>query len=158
MAEYKQILDFLNVSFGVAIDSLLRMGLNIPLIQNEMAESFYGDGVANLMKDVGLVIEGSDVKSITESFVKKIKEVGLCQRANILEVNDSKIVLDLGECVLAPITKVLRGDDRSMIPPCPMFAILYGAIVKKTGKTGFMEKCEYKPEENTSIFTFNLEG
>ncbi len=157
MAEYKQLLDFLNVSFGVAIDSFMRMGLNIPLIQNSMAESFYGDGVAGLMKDVGLVIEGSDVKSITESFAKKIKEVGLCQRANILEVNDSKIVLDLGECVLGPITKVLRGTDKNMIPPCPMFAILYGAIMKKTGKTGFMEKCQWLPEENTSIFTFILE-
>ncbi len=158
MTEFKDLLTFTNISFGVAVNSLLKMGLNIPLIQNEMAEMFHSDGVKGLMKDVGLEVGGSDVKSITEDFTKKIKEVGFCQRANIIEVSDSKVVLDLGECVLAPITKVLRGNDINYIPPCPMVAILYGAIEKNTGKTGSVEKAEWKPEENTTIFTINLEG
>jgi len=32
MAEYKDLSIFLNASFGVAINFLLKMGLNIPLI------------------------------------------------------------------------------------------------------------------------------
>jgi len=158
MAEYKDLLNFLNASFGVAVDSLTTMGLNIPLISNQMADSFHSDGVKGLLADCKLDIDGSDVKSITEDFVKKIKQVGFCQRANIVEVNDSKVVIDLGECVLAPITKVIRGTDLNKIPPCPMMALLYGTINKKTGKTGSIEKAEWKPEENTTIFTLNLEG
>ncbi len=158
MTEYKDLLNFLNLSFGVTVNSLLKMGLSIPLIQNEIADMFHSDGLQGLLKDVGLELEGSDVKSITEDFVKKIKERGFCQRANIIEADDSKVVLDLGECVLAPITKVLRGTDLNYIPPCPMMGILYGAITKKTGKTGSIEKAEWKPEENTTIFTLELEG
>lgn len=158
MADYKDLSTFLNISFGVAVNSLLKMGLNVPLIQNEMAEMFFADGVKGLMKDVGLEIGGSDVKSITEDFAKKIKEIGFCQRANVIEASDNKVILDLGECVLAPITKVLRGTDLSYIPPCPMMAILYGAIEKKTGKKGSVDKAEWKPEMNTTIFTLNLEG
>ncbi|MFX1322771.1 MAG: hypothetical protein ACFFAQ_14130 [Promethearchaeota archaeon] len=158
MANYKQLSDFLNAMTGVTVESLLNMGLNIPLIWNEFSNSFNKDGVKGFLKDCGLVIEGSDVKSITEDFAQKIKEVGFCQRANIIEANDNKVVIDLGECILAPVTKVIRGTDLNKIPPCPMMALLYGTIETKTGKKGSIEKAEWKPKENTTIFTLNLEG
>ncbi|MFX1445105.1 MAG: hypothetical protein ACFFHV_16955 [Promethearchaeota archaeon] len=158
MPSYKQLVDFTNALTGVTIESLLDMGLTIPLMWNQMANSFVKDGVKNLLKDSGLEFGGSDIKSITENFVSKIKDVGFCQRANILEISDDKIVIDLGECVLAPITKVIRGNDLNKIPPCPMMALLYGAIEEKTGKRGSIEKAEWKPEENTTIFTLQLEG
>ncbi|MEJ2252503.1 MAG: hypothetical protein P8Y97_22940 [Candidatus Lokiarchaeota archaeon] len=157
MPKYKELLDFTNALTGVTIESFVDMGLTIPLMWNQMANSFVKDRVQNLLKDSGLNIEGSDVKSITEDFAKKIKETGFCQRANVLEAEDSKVVIDLGECVLAPITKVIRGNDLNMIPPCPMMALLYGTIENKTGKRGSIEKAEWKPQENTTIFTLKLE-
>lgn len=158
MPSYKQLVDFTNALTGVTVESLLDMGLTIPLMWNQMANSFAKDGVKNLLKDSGLELGGSDIKTITEDFVKKIKESGFCQRANIIEITDSKIVIDLGECVLAPITKAIRGNDVNKIPPCPMLALLYGTIEQKTGKQGSIEKAEWKPEENTTIFTLQLEG
>ncbi|MFX1366545.1 MAG: hypothetical protein ACFE9Y_16620 [Promethearchaeota archaeon] len=158
MPNYKQLLDFANVLTGVAVESFVDMGLTVPLMWNQMATSFVKDGVKNILNDSGLDLHGSDVKSITEDFANKIKEVGFCQRANILELSESKVVIDLGECVLAPITKVLRGTNMEMIPPCPMMALLYGTIEQKTGKRGSIEKAEWKPEQNTTIFTLNLEG
>ncbi|MEJ2277012.1 MAG: hypothetical protein P8Y70_04580 [Candidatus Lokiarchaeota archaeon] len=155
--KYKELLDFTNALTGVTIESFVDMGLTVPLMWNQMANSFVKDRVQNLLKDSGLNIEGSDVKSITEDFAKKIKETGFCQRANVLEAEDSKVVIDLGECVLAPITKVIRGNDLNMIPPCPMMALLYGTIENKTGKRGSIEKAEWKPQENTTIFTLKLE-
>jgi hypothetical protein len=158
MPNYKQLLDFANALTGVAVESFVDMGLTIPLMWNQMSTSFVKDGVKNLLKDSGVDIQGTDVKSITEDFAKKIKEAGFCQRANILEVNDEKVVIDLGECILAPITKVLRGADLNKIPPCPMMALLYGSIEQKTGKRGSIEKAQWKPEQNTTIFTLKLEG
>ena len=158
MPNYKQLLDFTNALTGVAVESLLNVGLNIPLVWNQMALSFANDGLSKMLADSGLTLEGNDVTTITNDFAKKIKEVGFCQRANILELSDEKIVIDLGECVLAPITKSIRGNDLNMIPPCPMLAILYGTIEKKTGKKGEIEKAEWKPQENTTIFTLKLEG
>ncbi len=158
MPSYKQLLDFTNAITGVTVESLLDMGLTIPLMWNQMANSFVKDSVKNLLKDSGLEIGGSDVKSITENFASKIKESGFCQRVNVLEISDDKIVIDIGECVLAPITKVIRGNDLNKIPPCPMMALLYGEIENKTGKRGSIEKAEWKPEENTTIFTLQLEG
>ena len=158
MPNFKQLVDFTNALTGVTVESLLDMGLTIPLMWNQMANSFVKDSVQKLLKDSGLVIEGSDIKSITNDFVKKIKETGFCQRANIVEINDNKIIIDLGECVLAPITKILRGNNLNMIPPCPMMALLYGTIETKTGKKGSIEKAEWKPNLNTTIFTLQLEG
>jgi hypothetical protein len=158
MPSYKQMLDLTNAMTGVTVNSLLNMGLNIPLIWNEFANSFNSDGVKGLLDSTGLKIEGTDVKSIAESFTKRIKEVGFCQRANLLEVSDNEVVIDLGECVLAPITKVIRGTDLDKIPPCPFMALLYGSIEKNTGKKGFIESAKWKPEENTTIFKLKLEG
>ena len=156
-ANIRQLVDFANALVGVTVKALTKMGLSIPLIWNEMADSITEDGVIGFLKDAGLTIEGTDVKSITEDFAKKIKEVGYCQRANIVEVSDDKVVMDLGECILAPATKSIRGTDVNFITPCPMMAILYGVIEAKTGKKGFIEKSEWKPEENTTIMTLKLE-
>lgn len=158
MPSYKQMLDLANALTGITVDSLMNMGLNIPLIWNEFAHSFGQDGVNGLLESSGIKIEGNDVKSITESFVKNVKEVGFCQRANIVEMEDDKVVIDLGECVLAPITKVLRGTDLNKIPPCPFMALLYGTIEKRTGKTGSLEAAKWIPDKNTTIFTLALEG
>jgi hypothetical protein len=38
-----------------------------------------------------------------------------------------------------------------------MMGVLYSAIEKNTGKKGFIESCLWKPEENTSVFTVNLD-
>ena len=158
MPSYKQLLDLTNAMTGITVDSLMNMGLNVPLIWNEFAHSFGKDNVKGLIESSGIKLEGNDVKSITESFVKNIKEVGYCQRANIIEIADNKVVIDLGECVLAPITKAIRGTDLDKIPPCPFMALLYGTIERKTGKTGSIEAAKWKPEENTTIFTLTLEG
>ena len=156
MPNYKQLLDLSNATIVAMGKAMTNMGLSIPLVWNELANSF-GNSAKGMLKDAGLEIEGSDVKSIAEDFAKKMKEVGFCQRVNILEATDNKLKVDIGECIFASATKVFRGTDLNFIPPCPMMAILYGAIEEKAGKTGHVESCEWLPEENTSIFTVNLE-
>ncbi|MFX1444004.1 MAG: hypothetical protein ACFFHV_11360 [Promethearchaeota archaeon] len=156
MPNYKQLLDISNATLVAMGKAMMNMGLNIPLVWNECANSFR-NSAKSLIKDAGIELNGSDVKSITEDFTKKIKEAGYCQRANALEISDDKIVMDLGECIFASATKVFRGNDLNFIPPCPMMSILYSAIEEKTGKKGYIESCQWKPEENTSIFTVKLE-
>ncbi|MFX1574949.1 MAG: hypothetical protein ACFFB0_19605 [Promethearchaeota archaeon] len=156
MANYKQLLDISNATLVAMGKAMINMGLNIPLVWNECANVFE-NSAKNLLKDAGMVIEGDNVKSITEDFTKKVKDLGFCQRANILELTDEKLVIDLGECVFASATKVFRGNDRDFIPPCPFMSMLYSTITEKTGKIGYIEACQWKPEQNTSIFTVRLE-
>lgn len=156
MANYKQLLDISNATLVAMGKAMINMGLNIPLVWNECANVFE-NSAKNLLKDAGMVIEGDNVQSITEDFTKKVKELGFCQRANILELKDDKLVIDLGECVFASATKVFRGNDRDFIPPCPFMSMLYSTIAEKTGKIGYIESCQWKPEQNTSIFTVRLE-
>ncbi len=156
MPNYKQLLDMSNATLVAMGSAMMNMGLNIPLVWNEIANVF-GDGAKHMLSDLGLKPEGSDVKSITEDFANKIKEIGFCQRANVIEATDNKVIIDLGECVFGSATKVFRGTDLNFIPPCPFMSILYSAIEKQTGKKGFIESCLWKPEENTSIFTVTLD-
>jgi len=156
MPNYKQLLDISNATLVAMGTAMMNMGLNIPLVWNEIA-NVYGNSAKGMLNDLGLKIEGSDVKSITEDFANKIKETGFCQRANIIEATDNKVVIDLGECIFGPATTIFRGNDENFIPPCPMMSILYSAIETQTGKRGFIESCQWKPEENTSIFTVKLE-
>ncbi len=156
MPNYKQLLDMSNATLVAMGTAMLNMGLNIPLVWNEIA-NVYGNSAKSMINDLGLKIEGSDVKSITEDFAKKIKEIGFCQRAIIMEATDNKIVIDLGECIFGSATKKFRGNDLNFIPPCPMMGILYSAIEEQTGKKGFIESCLWVPEKNTSIFTVSLD-
>ena len=156
MPNYKQLLDMSNATLVAMGTAMTNMGLNIPLVWNEIA-NVYGNSAKSMLIDLGLKIEGSDVKSITEDFANKIKEIGFCQRAIIIEANDNKIVIDLGECIFGSATKKFRGTDLNFIPPCPMMGILYSAIEEQTGKKGFIESCLWVPEKNTSVFTVSLE-
>jgi len=156
MPNYKQLLDMSNATLVAMGTAMVNMGLNIPLVWNEIA-NVYGTSAKSMLNDLGLKIEGSDVKSITEDFANKIKEIGFCQRAIIIEANDNKVVIDLGECIFGSATKKFRGNDLNYIPPCPMMGILYSAIEEQTGKKGFIESCLWVPEKNTSVFTVSLE-
>ena len=156
MPNYKQLLDMSNATLVAMGTAMVNMGLNIPLVWNEIA-NVYGTSAKSMLNDLGLKIEGSDVKSITEDFANKIKEIGFCQRAIIIEANDNKVVIDLGECIFGSATKKFRGNDLNYIPPCPMMGILYSAIEEQTGKKGFIESCLWVPENNTSVFTVSLE-
>ncbi len=158
MANYKQLLDFSNGMTAVFFETFNKMGLSIPLIFNEFSEGFNANDVKEFLQSAGIIIEGTDVKSVTESFAKTMKEVGLCQRVKVLEISDDEVKIDIGECVLGPMTKLFRGTDLNKIPPCPMMAILNGALAEKAGKRGHVESCKWVPEENTSIFTMKLEA
>ena len=79
-----------------------------------------------------------------------MKKVGLCQRVNTLENTDSKSVVDIGECVLAPSTHVLVAAKPEFLHPCIMMAILYLKIEETTGKSCKIEKFERKLAENTN--------
>lgn len=138
------------------VQSMADLSLGVPLIWAQMSKAFE-KSAKGLLKDAGVTITGSDVPSIAKSFTNAIKSVGLCQRVNMLEVSDSKLVVDIGECVLAPATKVLSEKYPHLTPPCPMLAILSGAIENATGKKSRLDGCVFKPEENTRIFTVRLE-
>ena len=154
--DYKQLLDASNGIMVAVSEAMTNMGLDIPLIWTQMANAFQGDA-KGFLADMGLKIEGSDVKSIADSYATEMKRVGLTQRVNIITATDSELVVDIGECIYAPATSMIRGGDANMIPPCPMMAILYGIINERTGKHCSVAKCEYKPELNASIFTVNVE-
>ena len=156
LMKYKQLLDFSNAYAVSVIEAMEHMGLDFTLIWAQMAKSFE-DKAKHLVEDAGIKIEGDNVKDISESFAKVMKEVGICQRVNINSASDEGVEIDIGECALAPATLQIRQAYPDIIPPCPMMAILAGVIQDKTGKNPYLDSCVWKPELNTSIFTLKLE-
>lgn len=156
MAEYRQLVDFSNAFTVAIVQSMAELSLGVPLIWSQMSKAFE-KSAKGLLKDAGVTITGRDIPSIANSFANAIKSVGLCQRVNLLEVSDSKLVIDIGECVLSPATKILAAKYPTLTPPCPMLAILAGAIQSATGKTSRIDGCVLKLEENTRIFTIKLD-
>ncbi len=154
--EYKGLLDTSNAVMVAVADAMVNMGLDIPLIWTQMANAFQGDA-KGLLGALGLNIQGSDVSSIAESFATEIKKSGAVQRCNVVSASDTELKVDIGECIFAPATAIIRKGDDNMIPPCPMMAILYASLNEQTGKNCSVTKCEYKPELNTSVFTVSLE-
>ncbi|MHA1283306.1 MAG: hypothetical protein ACTSVV_18070 [Promethearchaeota archaeon] len=153
MVSYRQLIDISNATILSLLKAMKNMGLNFDLIWNEMAFTF-----RDLFKDTDLIFGGDDVKSIAENFAKKIKEIGFCQAIDILEANDDKVVVDLGDCIFATACRSLRGDDYMSQPPCPIVAILYSSINEHLNKKGSVTNFETHPEKNTDIFTISLEG
>ncbi|MFX1453514.1 MAG: hypothetical protein ACFFCM_21975, partial [Promethearchaeota archaeon] len=103
---YKALLDFSNATIIAMNEAMSQMGLDTSLVWTQMAMAFKTKA-EGMLADVGLEIKGNDIKSITESFAEQIKKNGLCQVVDILEINDSKIVIDMGECILAPATHII---------------------------------------------------
>ena len=154
--DYKGLLDTSNAVMVAVAESMVNMGLEIPLIWTQMANAFQGNA-KQLLESLGLNIVGNDVISVTNSFASEMLKAGAVQRCNIVSVDETKIVVDMGECIYAPATTVIRGDDMTMIPPCPMMAILYAALNELTGKHCTVESCQFMPELNASTFTVSVE-
>lgn len=156
MTEYEQLRSFLNAFMVAIAQAMADLSLGIPLIWTQMSKAF-GKGARDLLRDVGIEMSGNDVHSIVGSFVNAIKSAGLCKRVNLLEESDSKLVVDIGECVLSPATKKLAESYPNLIPPCPMLGILANAIESATGKRSRLEHCEYNAKDNARIFTVSLD-
>ncbi len=155
--EYKDLLDLSNLVVSVMQGAMGRMGLSPELILAQIKDHMTSKEIQDVFKSYGLKIEGSDVKSITDSFVDVMKKIGAAQRVIIEKVDESQVVIDMGECAFAPATKIIRGDNKEAIPPCPFISMLTAAIEVNTGKTTNVERCQWKPELNTSVFTIGLE-
>lgn len=125
-------------------------------IWTRMAKAFETTA-KGIMDHAGISLEGSDIPSLANYFAEVIKSIGLCQRVNILEATDNKLVVDIGECAFAPATKAVANDDPNFIPPCPMLAMLVDAIDNAINKKLCITSRVYKPAENTSIFTLSSE-
>ncbi len=149
-------MDASNAVMVAVASAMTNMGLNIPLIWTQIASAFQNEA-KGLLGSLGLDIKGNDVQSIVESFKEEIKKSGAVQRCEILEVSEDRIKIDIGECIYSSATKIIRGDDVTKIPPCPMMAILYASLNEKLGKTCVVESALYRPELNASIFTVSLE-
>ncbi|MHA1411000.1 MAG: hypothetical protein ACTSUX_04860 [Promethearchaeota archaeon] len=153
MVSYRQLIDISNATILALVKAMKNVGVNEQIIWNEMSFTF-----RDLLKDTDLIFSGNDVKSIADSFAAKMKEIGLCQRVNINEANDDKVVIDIGDCVFSTACRRLRGEDYMSQPPCPMIAILYSNINENLGKEGYVSDFKTNPQENTDEFTISLEG
>lgn len=149
--DYKQLLDFSNATLVAVVQAIRNMGLDIPFGMTAMVGKVFASDAKELLNHAGISLEGSDVPSLANNFAESLKSIGICQRVNILEAADDKLVVDIGECIFAPATKKLR--EKEPIPPCPMMAILQGAMESSLKKKFHITDYEYKPTENTSIFT-----
>ena len=154
--KFKQLLDFSNAYAVSMIEAMEKMGLDVSLLGYQMSQSLNNEA-SDLIAEAGLKIEGEDVKTMTESFVGSLKEVGACQIAEIKNIDDNNIEIHLGECILAPATLHMRNSHPDITPPCPFVALLIGQIEKKCGKQVYIDSLEWKPELNTDIFKLKLE-
>ncbi|MFW9843712.1 MAG: hypothetical protein ACFFEV_03985 [Candidatus Thorarchaeota archaeon] len=155
--EYKELLDLSNLVISVMQGAMGRMGLSPDLILAQVKDHMTSTEMQDVFSNYGLKISGSDVKSISDSFVSTMNELGAAQRCIVEKADDSELVIDIGECAFAPATKIIRGDDREAIPPCPFISMLSAAIEVNLGKSASVERCQWKPELNTSVFTISLE-
>ena len=133
------------------------MGLSSELILAQVKDHMTLKEVQDTLSSYGVVIEGSDIKTIVESWSESVRNIGAAQRLNVEIKSDSQIIVDIGECVFAQATAHIRMEDPKTIPPCPFVSMLTAAIEVNTGKMTNITECEYKPELNTSIFTVVVE-
>ena len=154
--KFKQLLDFSNAYAVSIIEAMEKMGLDVSLLGFQMSQALNHEA-KDLIEEAGLKIEGNDIKTITESFVASLKEVGVCQIAKVESMDDNNIEIHLGECILAPATLHVRNTRPDITPPCPFIALLVGQIGEKCGKQAYIDTCEWKPQENTDVFKIKLE-
>lgn len=157
MPTYKQLLGLSNCAVYAILKAGKNFGLNPDLILNEMAD-IVANEADTLFSYTDLNIEGSDVKAVTESFKTSVLEIGFCQKINIQEAGDGKVVIDIGDSVFAPAIRHLRGKDLQSLVPDPAIAVLYAAINLFAKKTGHISDVKYIPEENIDRYTITLEG
>lgn len=156
--EYRQLVDVSNAAMVSLIESMFNMGLDVSLIWTQMAQALKEDGL-DMLEQAGVKITGNDVQSVTNSFAEEFKKVGIVHIANVEEVTEDRVVIELGECVFMPATAKVREklNDVNALVPCPVLAALAGQIEQITGKHAYQEAATYLPERSSTRFVMILE-
>ncbi|MHA1372357.1 MAG: hypothetical protein ACTSRA_21870, partial [Promethearchaeota archaeon] len=146
---------YMMVAYNEVMDN---MGLSRDLVLIQMGQAFQEKAKHIVENDFKLDIEGNDLKSVVSSFMKRIEETGICQRSEIVEIDDNKCVLKLGDCIMNQATKVLmQNRPDGYIPACPIIAMLHGYTEALAGKKFMIEKFEFISNENTDKITLKME-
>ncbi len=154
----RKLTNIANATIGALVKSMEGMGLDLSLIWSQLSKAFEDDHIKGILNDLGLEIEGNDVKSITESFGSEMMESGMIQRMHVTSADEDKIVIDLGDCVFTQAGHAARDRAEKIIPPCSMIAILHSIISANLNKDLEITDYEFKPETNSCYFTMKVEG
>ncbi|MHA1143555.1 MAG: hypothetical protein ACTSRW_02390 [Candidatus Helarchaeota archaeon] len=156
--EYRKLLDFVNYVVVAYNETLANMGLDIDLVLVQMARAFKEKAAHLIEEDFNLNIEGSDVKSIVESFIDRIKKTGICQRASIEEMSENKFVIKMGDSILHQANQIfLKDKPAGFIPPTPIVSMLHAYVEAGSGKKCSIENYEFIPAENSEKMTISVE-
>jgi len=156
--EMRKLIDFLNFVVVAYNEALENVGLDSQLINAQMARAFKEKAAHIIRDDFALDITGDSIQDIIKSFSERIKETGICQKTEIIEISDTNLTLKTGDSILNQADKILLRDrPNDYIPASPIISILSSFLEEKTGKNCIIQKYEFIPDENSSQFTITLE-
>ncbi len=155
--EYKDLINLTNIIIATVARSIMRMGLSGDLIVSQVSSEFAEDDIRKLVDYAGLKFSGNDTKSTVDSFVELMNKLGAVQKVTLTNISDSEVEIELADCVLIPATALIRGNNRTLIPPCAWMAMLVAAISESGGKVANLSEALWKPETNTCAFKLSLE-
>ena len=155
--EFRKLVDFLNYVVVAYNEALENIGLDSELINSQMARAFKEKASEIIKDDFQLNITGNDPKSIISSFMQRIKETGICQKSEIVAMDDNNLTIKTGDSILNQADKIfLRDKPKNYVPPSPIISMLSAFLEEGTGKTCQILEYEFIPEENSSKFTIKL--
>ncbi|MHA1382080.1 MAG: hypothetical protein ACTSRG_27220, partial [Candidatus Helarchaeota archaeon] len=104
--EYRKLIDFLNYVVVGYNEAMANLGLDTELVFVQMARAFKEKAAHLIEEDFHLDIKGNEVKDIVESFIDRIKKTGICQRTELVGLNNGTLVIKTGDCILHQATQI----------------------------------------------------
>ncbi len=153
----RKLTNITNATISALVKSMEEMGLNLSLIWGQLSRAFQDSHIRGILDDLGLEIEGTDVKMITESFGSEMMKSGMIQRMNVTSASDNLVEITLGDCVFSQATHSVLNRADEIVPPCSMLAILYSVVNRVTGRGMDVVKHNFDPATNSCSFTINVE-
>lgn len=156
--DYRQLSALTNAYIVGLGNAMVKMGVNIHLIWSGLIQGLTGESKL-LIKELGFNIEGNDIKSIVESFAENVTKIGIAQVYNVVETSDDRIVVEVAYCSFMPATQIFAEsykDDAKFVPPCAINALLGAVLLERLNKTIFLNKWEYKTDQNACHITMEV--
>jgi len=154
--DYRELSNLACATLISVVEAAADMGIDIPLLWNRMTYSME-NSLKGILKDANIDFSGNTAESIAKNFADNIKKLGACQRVDLREASNNKIVIALGDCIFNVAAKYLRHGKNDFIPLCPITAILGGRLEAILDKKVHIEQCEWHPEINSCVFTLLME-
>jgi len=150
----------MNLLMNIVIYGLARGMTNLmadtKLVSRQAGFAMLDPKASELFTALGFpeIKENEPLESVVKKIINFINEKKIVGNAELLEISENSIKLEIKDCVFSQTARMLRADG--LQPICPVVGLIIAAARKATGKELTIKTNTFEKTKNSEVFEIDV--